>query len=200
MHSLDIKRPAFNRVLYRVRLCHANVSRLCQSTLPARKSLRKLNVRRLRAEKQMQNPLQNPRYRPFVQRRRRCRRGRLPYVVSVWTDVFDVRVKITRLFRFSFCSRNKQVCKGQPCTTTTTAAAVTTTTVTWTTTTTTGVPISDQTTEHPAGRPCSDGWSAWIAVKRLTGKGSKKSEYIPTFGDLESKGRGDVHGLENNVR
>ncbi|VVC41699.1 Hypothetical protein CINCED_3A025143 [Cinara cedri] len=88
-----------------------------------------------------------------------------------------------------FCSRNKKVCKGQPCDTTSTS------TTTTTTTTTTSKPILDQS----KNKTCSNGWSAWIHVNRLHSKRHNKFEYLPTFEDLKSIEYNSMEGLNNTV-
>lgn len=100
------------------------------------------------------------------------------------------------LFYFSFCSRNKKVCKGQPCLAITTS----TSTTTITTTTTTSKPILDQNINKTIEQLCSDGWSAWINVNTLNSKGPTKYEYIPTFEDLKSIEYNSVEDLKGNVR
>uniref|UniRef100_A0A481MQJ2 Hemolectin n=1 Tax=Nipponaphis monzeni TaxID=196483 RepID=A0A481MQJ2_9HEMI len=87
-----------------------------------------------------------------------------------------------------FCSRNRKVCKGQPCPTT-----ITTTTVT-TSTTTTIRPVSEKTNNKTIKYSCSDGWSAWINVNQP--KNEIKFDFLPTFEDINSKKNNDVNSLE----
>lgn len=99
----------------------------------------------------------------------------------------------------SFCSRNKKICKGQPCDTTSTSTTTTTTTATpAVTTTTTSKPILDQ-SKSKFVQNCTVGWSAWIHVNRLHGKSHDKFEYLPTFEDLKSVDYNTIKGSSNNT-
>lgn len=99
---------------------------------------------------------------------------------------------------FSFCSRNKKVCKGQPCETmSTSTTTVEPTTVV--TTTTTSKPILDQ-SKNITIKQCLDGWSTWIHVNRLHSKNHNKFEYLPTFEDLKSVEYKDIKWSNNTVR
>lgn len=103
---------------------------------------------------------------------------------------------IILLFNFSFCSRNKKVCKGQPCLAITTS----TSTTTITTTTTTSKPILDENINKTIDQTCSNGWSVWINVNTLNSKSLTKFEYMPTFEDLKSIEYNNVKNLKGKVR
>lgn len=82
----------------------------------------------------------------------------------------------------------------------TTTPTTTTTTTSTTTTTTTSIPILDQNYNKTVKQSCTDGWSAWINVNKLSSKGSNRFEYLPTFEDLNSTEMNSVNGLDINVR
>lgn len=97
---------------------------------------------------------------------------------------------------YSFCSRNKKVCKGQPCYTTTT----TTTIISTISTSTTSNPISDQNINKTIEKLCLNGWSAWIHINQLnSSKVLSKYEYMPTFYDLKSKEYNNLKEVKNKV-
>lgn len=101
-----------------------------------------------------------------------------------------------------FCSRNKKICKGQPCSTPAIITTPTTTfnDITTTTTTTTSKPISDQHINKTIVRlSCTDGWSSWIKVNQLKSKSLTKFEYMPTFKELVSIQLDIIEDLKNNT-
>lgn len=102
-------------------------------------------------------------------------------------------ITIKWIFYYSFCSRNKKVCKGQPCYTTT--KTVFTTIIT----TTTSNPISDQNNNKTIEKSCLNGWSSWININRINSKGLTKYEYMPTFNDLKSIEYNNEKGVKNKV-